>query len=219
MSATYEILMAVFPDRPRAEVTMDAIKQMSKRGEIEILDAALVEKDVSGKVHISEVKDLTPRKGATRGAAIGGAIGLIFPPSILASAALGAAAGGLMGRLRDTGIKTAELKDAGAQLNPGQTGVVAVVEATWAEKLSQALEGQERLARLVLEADEAAVLVGDAETGAIAGAAWTTIDAESSAESAEASPAPGAETSAGPAGAPPAPGAETSTPPTARENA
>jgi uncharacterized membrane protein len=204
MSATLELLMAVFPDRPRAEVTIDALKQMDKRGEVEILDAALVEKDVSGKVHISEVKELTSRKGASRGAAIGGAIGLIFPPSILASAALGAAAGGLIGKLRDTGLKTADLKDAGAQLTPGQTGVVAVVEATWAERLSQALAGQERLARLVLEADEAAVLVGDPTTGDFAGAAWTTIPAEASAD---------------PAGAPPTPSAEASSPPPAPGNA
>src|SRR5262245_39056290 len=86
MSAPVEVLMAVSSDRPRAEVTIDALKQMDKRGDIDILDAALVEKDLSGKVRIDEVKELTPRKGAGRGALVGGAIGLIFPPSLLASA-------------------------------------------------------------------------------------------------------------------------------------
>jgi uncharacterized membrane protein len=197
MSAPVEVLMAVFPDRPRAEVTIDAIKQMGKRGDIEILDAALVEKDVSGKVHIKEVEELTTRKGATRGAAIGGVVGLIFPPTILASAAIGAAAGGLIGKLRDTGIKTADLKEAGAQLAPGQAGVVAIVEATWAERLAQALEGRERLARLVLDADEAAVVVGDPVSGDVAGVAWTTTTEETPAESAP-PPAPNAGTSAKP---------------------
>ena len=189
MAAPVEVLMAVFPDRPRAEVTIDALKQMAKQGNIEILDAALVEKDVSGKVHIDEVKELTTRKGATRGAVVGGAIGLIFPPAVLASAAVGAAAGGLLGKMRDTGIKTADLKQAGAELQPGQAGVVAIVEATWAERLVQSIQGQQRLERLVLQADEAAVIVADPETGDAAGVAWTTMDTGMSGQQAGASPA------------------------------
>jgi uncharacterized membrane protein len=199
MSAPVEVLMAVFPDRPRAEVTVDSLKQMAKRGDIEILDAALVEKDVSGKVHIDEVKELTSRKGATRGAAIGGALGLIFPPTVLASAALGAAAGGLIGKLRDTGIKTADLKQAGAELQPGQAGVIAIVEATWAERLVQTIQGQQKLERLVLQADEAAFLVADPETGDAAGVAWATTDTRTAGQPEGASPAPGSESSMPPA--------------------
>ena len=176
MSAPVEILMAVFPDRPRAEVTIDALKEMGKRGDIKIIDAAMVEKDLSGKVKIDEVKELTTRGGIGRGALVGGALGLIFPPSILASAVVGGVAGGLFGKMRDTGIKKADLQEAGAELQPGQAGVIAIVEATWAERLVQAMAGHEKLARLTLEADEAAVIVGDPETGSVVAAGWTTID-------------------------------------------
>ena len=199
MSAPVAILMAVYSDRSRAEVTIDALKEMGKRGDFEILDAALVEKEVLGKVKIHEVKELTTGKGARRGAIVGGAIGLIFPPSILASAALGAAAGGLVGKLRDTGLKTADLKEAGAELQPGQAGVVAIVEATWVERLTQAMVGHQKLEHLVLEADEAAVIVGDPDTGILAGAAWTTVDEASSDKPASVPPAPDAGTATTPA--------------------
>jgi uncharacterized membrane protein len=200
MTAPVEVLMAVFVDRPRAEVTIDALKEMDKRGDVKILDAALVEKDVSGKVRVDEVKELTARKGAERGAVIGGVLGIIFPPSLLASAAVGAAAGGLLGRLRDTGLKTADLKQAGAELDPGQAGVVAIVEATWAERLAQAMTGREKLARLVLQADEAAVLVGDPDSGAVAGVAWATEEAGAAGSPAPTGPAPEASTSTSPSG-------------------
>jgi uncharacterized membrane protein len=173
MAAPGQILIAIFADRPRAEATVDTIRATCKRGDIVIHDAALIEKVASGKVRVHEVKQLTVERAAGRGAAIGAALGLIFPPSVLASAALGAAAGALYGKLRDTGIKDADLKRAGAELAPGQAGVIAIVEVTWAERLTQALVGYDELARLVLDADEAAVLVGDPISGDVTGTVWT----------------------------------------------
>jgi hypothetical protein len=64
------------------------------------------------------------------------------------------------------------------------------------------MAGREKLARLVLQADEAAVVVGDPVTGDVAGAAWTTIDAQPAGEPAATPPAADAGPSPQSAGTP-----------------
>jgi uncharacterized membrane protein len=55
----------------------------------------------SGNLAITERGELTPAKGAKRRAMIGVVLDVVFPPSLLASAALGAAAGVATGKVTD----------------------------------------------------------------------------------------------------------------------
>jgi uncharacterized membrane protein len=200
MSAPVEVLVAVFNERYRAESVVDTLKQMNKSGAIKLVDAAVITRNEEGKVKIDEVEELTTLKGGERGAIVGGVLGLIFPPSLLASAALGGIAGALLGKLRDTGIKTDELKQIADELEPNQTAVIALVEDVWAQKFMDAATGYDRLFRQALDAEAAAVLAADPETGDVVAAGFVKTDAEGAPAAA---PAATATTSA--AGAPPAP--------------
>ena len=88
-----EIVAAVYPNLYDAQATLNDLVKLHNSGAIELIDAAVMVRERSGNLTITERAELTPAKGAKRGALIGAVLGVVFPPSLLASAALGAAAG------------------------------------------------------------------------------------------------------------------------------
>jgi uncharacterized membrane protein len=181
MSAPVEVYAAIFPNRAPADAVVNTLKQMHKQGTIRLLDAAIITNSEAGKPKIDELGELTTVKGGERGAIVGGVLGLIFPPAFLASAAVGAVAGGLWGKLRDTGFKTDDMKQIAGDLKPGEVAVVAVAEDKWVEQLENTLTGYDRLIRESLDADTAAVLTADVDTGEVTAAGFTTTDSGESA--------------------------------------
>jgi uncharacterized membrane protein len=61
--------------------------------------------------------------------AVGGAVGLIFPPSLLVSGLAGAGAGALIGHL-EGGMSRSDLKEIGEMLDESEAALVVVGEAT-----------------------------------------------------------------------------------------
>src|SRR5215211_4498237 len=191
-----ELLAASFSDQVSAKRCLDQLKRMEKDGVIDLVDAAVLVKQPDGKLKIDELKELTPKKGRRRGAVIGGIFGAIFPPSILISAAVGAVAGGALGRFTDQGMKNDELKAIGEELKPGHSAIIAIVEDKWIEQFTRAIEGYERLSRLSIDAEDAGVLIAaaDSQTGDVVGVAATKSAAAPVAETTGAS-APSGESS------------------------
>lgn len=158
-----QVLMAVFDDETEAASALADIRQMERDGSIDLVDAAVLVRDTEGTVHVREVGDPSTGTWAKRGAIAGGVVGLIFPPSLLAGALVGAAGGGLWGRLRDKGFKDADLAELGASLLPGTSAVLAIAQDRVVEHLLTGLEGYRAVARHVVDADAAALIVAEVE--------------------------------------------------------
>jgi uncharacterized membrane protein len=140
-----QLVVGIYPSDENATVVFDMLKRMHTSTNITLIDAARVTKDKSGKVHVQETEELTARKGAVRGAVITGIFGLIYPPSLLASAAVGGGLGALIGRVRDIGIKGAKFKDIAAQLTPETVAIAVLVpdaSVAQVETAMQAMEGR-----------------------------------------------------------------------------
>jgi uncharacterized membrane protein len=153
------VFAAFYKNETEAGEVLARLKQMDKDGAIDIIDAAvMVRSDDGRKVKIEETAEFTTKKGGVRGAIVGGLLGIIFPPSILAMGAVGAAAGAALGHFTDQGFDNNLLKEIGENLPPGGSCVVAVVEETWVKQLSTALEGYSDLARYGMDAEAAAKL-------------------------------------------------------------
>lgn len=153
------VIAAFYSNEDEANLVLKSLQQMQKEGAVKLLDAAVMVRDeATKKLKVKETAEVTPRKGAAGGAIVGGIIGVIFPPSILATAAIGAAAGAALGHFTDQGFKNNLLKEIGENLPPGGSAIVAVVEETWFEKLSAALRGYSQVARYAVDADAAARL-------------------------------------------------------------
>lgn len=89
---------------------------------------------------------------------MGAALGVIFPPSLLAGAALGAAAGAVTGKVTDQGFENELLEELAKDLEPGKSAILAVLEHTWLERMMDAVDGYDRIVERGLTADEAGTI-------------------------------------------------------------
>jgi uncharacterized membrane protein len=141
-SDTTFILVATYPDEAAAQDDYQVVKNAHAAGLVGSYDAAVVTKDANGKVH--ENKDETAtRHGAWWGIAAGAAVGIIFPPAVLASAAVGGVVGGVSGHLAK-GMSRSEAKELGDFIDPGQAGLVIVGESKVEDAIKKAVTRAEK---------------------------------------------------------------------------
>jgi len=130
------ILVATYPDERAAREDYQVVKEAHARGVVGSYDAAVITKDMNGKVH--ENKDETStRHGAWWGVAAGAAVGALFPPSILGAAAVGGVIGGVSGHLAK-GMSRTQAKELGDFIDPGEAGLLVVGEAKVEEAIAKA---------------------------------------------------------------------------------
>ena len=133
-----QVVVAAFKDEKAASGALAELKQAKKEGLIKIVDAAVLTKDASGKLHIKETADMGGGKGAVIGGVAGAVIGVLAGP-IGWAAVGGAVIGGLAAKLHDGGFKDERLKKLGEGLGPGNSAIVAVVEHTWVKQVQKEL--------------------------------------------------------------------------------
>ena len=135
-----QLIVAAFQDEKSASQVLKNLKQAKKEKLIGIQNAAVLRKDMNGKLHIQETADFSGKKGAALGGVTGAAIGLIAGPVLLVPAAVGALVGGLTAKLRDSGFSDKRLETLGASLKPGSSAIVAVVEHRWVAEVERAMQ-------------------------------------------------------------------------------
>jgi uncharacterized membrane protein len=162
-SNSVQVFIATFETEDEAGDTLRDLRAMDREGSIQLFDAAVVVRGADGKVRFEETADPSGKKWAKRGAIAGGLVGLIFPPSIIASAAIGAAGGGVWGKIRDKGFKDSDLRSLGDSLQPGSSAIIAVAEDHMIERLQRGIEGYQKIARHAVSAEAAALIVAEAD--------------------------------------------------------
>jgi len=128
------------------------VKDLHALGAVGTYDAAVVTKDDAGKVHVNK-DETTTRHGAWGGAGVGALVGILFPPSIIGSAVVGAAIGGVSGHLWK-GMSRADVKEFGDVIDAGEAALVIVGETTIASYVEKAeLKAQKKVTK-ELEVDK-----------------------------------------------------------------
>jgi uncharacterized membrane protein len=155
------VIVAVYPSEDETKAALKQLQDMARQGTIDLLEAASVTKDMDGKIHVKDTADLGTKKGTRRGAIIGGVMGLIFPPSIIVGALAGGGVGALYGHFRDKGFSNTELAQAGEELEPGQSGLIAVMVDKFVDQVAQGLEGYAKLDKTLLDADASAAVLAE----------------------------------------------------------
>ncbi len=112
-----------------AKADFDAIKALHANMWIGPYDGALFTKEVGGKVKILDRDSAVTGGAAVVGALTGAFIGLIFPPSILGSAAVIGTASAALGHLFG-GFKRKDIAEIGDMLDEGTAGIVMIGVAT-----------------------------------------------------------------------------------------
>jgi uncharacterized membrane protein len=150
-----QVFIAIYDGEFQAKQALKDFQSMDREGSIDLIDAAVIVHKAEGKVAFEETADPSGKRWAKRGAIAGGLVGLIFPPSIIASAVVGGGAGGIWGKIRDKGFKDEDLKEIGERMEPGTSAIIAIAEDHVIERLERGLEGYERIARHTVSAEAA----------------------------------------------------------------
>ena len=162
-TSTVEVFVATYDTEDGAAAASKGFQSAQRDGAIDLIDAAVIVHTADGKVRIEETADPSGKRWAKRGAIAGGVVGLIFPPSIIVSAAVGGGAGGVWGKVRDKGFKDEDLKEIGNSLPPGSSAIIAVAEDRMVEQLERSLGGYEKIAKHVVSAEAAAAIVAEVD--------------------------------------------------------
>ena len=145
------VYAAVYADRADADADYDVLLDLHSADLVGTYDVALVYKDDKGKVHVTKHEKPT-QHGAWTGAAVGALVGIIFPPSIIGAAVVGAAAGGGLGHIFG-GMSRGDAKELGEHLDQGQAALVVIGKSRLQEQLDKALTHAEKSEEREVEAD------------------------------------------------------------------
>ena len=122
-----------------AKADLEALKELHRDKFVGTYDAAVVTKNEEGKVEVVDKIEKPTEHGGWAGLAVGAALGLIFPPSVLVSGLAGAGVGALIGHLRG-GMSNADLKEVGEMLEESEAALIVVGEATIERGLDEAIK-------------------------------------------------------------------------------
>jgi uncharacterized membrane protein len=130
------LYLGTYPDEASARADYDIVKDLHLAGAVGTYDAAVVTKDEHGRVHVNK-DEMATRHGGWGGLAAGAVIGILFPPSIIATAIVGGAIGGVSGHLW-RGMSRSDVKELGDVIDTGQAALLIIGESTIEAALDKA---------------------------------------------------------------------------------
>lgn len=133
---TMFLFIGAYADEATAQADYDAFLALHKEGWVGSYDVGIVVKNEDGKLDLSRHTDSTG-KGARRGLAVGVLVGIIFPPSVLASGLIGAGAGASLGHHFNE-ISKDDLKQIGEYLQTNEAALVVIGESKVEEMVNEA---------------------------------------------------------------------------------
>jgi uncharacterized membrane protein len=128
--------VAVYNDRADAETDWSALEAAAEAGQLQMADGALVENRRSEAV----ILERQSHHGWGKGAVVGAVVGVLFPPSLLGGAVVGAGGGALIARMTRS-LGRGKVKDLGETLDSGRIAIIVVSPADSTNAVCHALKG------------------------------------------------------------------------------
>jgi uncharacterized membrane protein len=122
-----DVLIAVYLIPDLAQQDFDAFVKLAEAGTITTDGVVLVTKDADGEVAVKETGDHIGRKGVKIGGGLGLVVGLFAPP-LLAATAVGAAAGGILGKVAQKRLTAGIGEKMDEALPPGSAGIISIYD-------------------------------------------------------------------------------------------
>ena len=118
------ITVAAYDDLTKAQTDWTLVEAAGDADSIHISDAAMLGRDPDGRV---ENIHRQSHHGWGKGAVVGAAWGLMFPPALIGGALAGGVGGGVIARLNRS-LDRGDLRDLGEAMDAGETAIVAVTD-------------------------------------------------------------------------------------------
>jgi uncharacterized membrane protein len=130
------VIVITFNNETDASKARSVIRDLQKQGLVGMEDAAVIVKDAQGKIHVKNEVDRDVKIGAGVGGLLGVMLFFLFP---IAGLAIGVAGGALVGKLVDAGVDKKFVKDVTESLQPGSSGLIAIMNSFDATALLAAM--------------------------------------------------------------------------------
>ena len=141
----YTLFVADFNDTETAWDAYELLKEVEDGKRVEIEGVLVIKREADGQVEVQKATDHSTRRGLGWGVVGGVVLGVLFPPSIIGSAVVLGAGGAAVGKVRELHHKTeleAELADA---IQPGHSGILALVSDPGVVEIRKALDKANRI--------------------------------------------------------------------------
>jgi uncharacterized membrane protein len=145
------LYLAIYDGEDAAREDYEVVKELHAADVIGTYDAAVITKDAEGKVHVDKHEKPT-QHGVWTGAGVGAVLGVLFPPSILGSAIVAGAAGGLIGHVW-RGLSRSDVKELGELLDTGEAALLVIGKDQLEETLDRELKRATKRMNKEIDAD------------------------------------------------------------------
>jgi uncharacterized membrane protein len=152
----HALIVAQFPEMGEAEAAYETLKGIERDTSLKIDGVIVASCDAEGKVHLGKVTDHSTRTGLAWGAVGGAALGLIFPPAIIASAIAGGGIGALAGKVGNVFHRSDIAQELAGVMQPNTAGIIALVQDTAVVEVQKALARADRIVTKAIDKQVAA---------------------------------------------------------------
>jgi uncharacterized membrane protein len=160
----YYLIVAQFPDTAAAAQAYDLLRELESTTTLAIDGVVVARREADGKVHLEQLTEHSTRSGLGWGVVGGIALAALFPPTLLAGAVGGGVIGAAAGKIRNIVRRSEVEKELEAALDPGTSGILALVEDEAAAEVQRALAKADRI--VSKSVDKAVAMEIDAEAAA-----------------------------------------------------
>jgi uncharacterized membrane protein len=141
----YYLVAGQFATPELAEATYAEIERIEESTSLRIDAVVLATADQDGKVHLGKVTDHSTKTGLKWGIVGGAVLGVIFPPSILASAVGLGVVGSMLGKVRNLSHRSTLSDDLSGIVAPGTSALFVFAEDTAVVEIEKALAKADRI--------------------------------------------------------------------------
>jgi uncharacterized membrane protein len=145
------LFVADFDDTETAWEAYEALRSVEDGRHLAIDGVVVVKREADGSLEVQKATDHSTRKGLTWGLVGGAAVGILFPPSLLGSAAVLGGAGAALGKARQLHHKSQLAERLAYAVAPGHSGIVAIVSDPAALEIRAALRSANAIVESALD--------------------------------------------------------------------
>ena len=163
----YTLIVADFADPATAWEAYEALEAVEDGHSVEIEGVVVVKRDADGNLEVQKATDHSTKSGLKWGIVGGVALGLIFPPSIIGSAAALGAAGAATGKIRQLRHRGQLADELENSIEPGHSGILALVSDPGVVEIRRALARADAIVQGAIDkaaADEIKAAAKEAES-------------------------------------------------------
>ena len=136
----FTLFVADFSDPDAAWAAYEALRSIEDGQSVAIEGVVVVKKNADGKLVVQKVTDHSTRSGLKWGVVGGVVLGVLFPPSIIGSAAAFGVAGAAVGKARELHTRSELAQELEDVIAPGHSGILALVSDPGAIEIRKALD-------------------------------------------------------------------------------